>query len=138
MPVAAVGRPAHHTQRCTGVLQHRGELPTVICSSKNERKVLLAFLLEPPAQVFYSSSRRCPQSANYSSCFHTLPPSIHLTPPCSYSRAFSSSPLSTKSSSESSIDTSMLSFLFLPDSCHISSRFHSFNKCLLSTFSVVG
>lgn len=138
MPVAAVGRPAHHTQRCTGMSQHGREPLTGICSSESERKVLLPFLLEPAEQVFYSSSSRCPQPTNYSSCFHTLPPSTHLMPPCSCSRTFSSSPLSTKSSSESSTDTSTLSFLFLPDSRHISSCFHSFNKCLLSAFSVVG
>ena len=52
MPVAAVGGPAHHTQRCTGVSQHGREPPTGICSSENGRKVLLPFLLEPPEQVF--------------------------------------------------------------------------------------
>lgn len=138
MPVAAVGRPAHHTQRCTGVLQHGREPATAICSRKKGRKALLLFLLEPPEQVFYSSSRRCPQPANYSSCFYTLPPSARLTPPCSCSRTFSSSPLSTESSSESSTDTSTLSFMFLPGSLHIGSCFHSFNKRLLSTFSAVG
>lgn len=124
----------HSTCRNAGdMCQDTGQSSRLICRPPRQQLVRRE---SPPSLLAgtfrtnrsYSSSRRCPQLANCPSCFQPILPPIQLTLPCPCSRTFENSLLLTKLSSNSSAHTFMHYPLFLPNSCHPSSCFHSFSK----------